>query len=319
MLQTAAWITLGLLALAGVVLVGVFGRQVQNNPRGEFNAGVIFWLGRRYNTWVHALRVRGREHAPTERHPGPLLVVANHTAGIDPVVIQADLPFFIRWMMAADMRAPVLEWFWTWWQIIFVDRANADGQAVREAVRELKSGGVIGIFPEGALERPPRQVLKFQDGVGLIIRRSKARVLPVVVDGTPQYNPAWASLWHRSQTVVRFYPVIDYADSGMSAREIADDLRARYLQWTGWPANDAAEPWREENGSAPKSGSPVPFADEEQPVAVDIDDPRAELDHRVPTRTPRHDALRSQPAADTVPRDTPVTADAGDEPERISE
>lgn len=295
MLQITAWIILGLLAVAAVVLVGVFGRQVANNPRGEFDAGFMFWMARRYNTWVHALRIRGKQHVPTERRPGPLLVVSNHTAGIDPVIIQADCPFFIRWMMAKDMRAPVLEWFWTWWRIIFVDRDNADGQAVREAVRELKEGGVVGIFPEGALERPPRQVLRFQEGVGLIIRRSKARVLPVVVDGTPQYNPAWASLWHRSQSVVRFYPIIDYTDSGMSAKEISEDLRRRFIEWTGWPANDAAEPWRDESGQGAKSGTPIPFVDHAEAVSVENDDPRAVVNYRTPTRTPRHHRLRTEP------------------------
>ncbi|MEM7755128.1 MAG: lysophospholipid acyltransferase family protein [Planctomycetota bacterium] len=302
MLQLAAWITLGVLALLGVLVVGIWGRQVLNNPKdGEFDAGVLFWLARRYNTWVHALRIRGRHNIPKERTPGPLIVVSNHTAGLDPVIIQADCPFFIRWMMAKDMRAPVLEWFWTYWKIIFVNRENADGQSVREAVRELKEGGVIGIFPEGALERPPRQVLPFQDGIGLIIRRSKARVLPVVVDGTPQFNPAWASLWKPSQSIVRFYPVIDYADSGMSAKEIADDLRQRYLDWTGWPANERTDAWHEETGPGPKSGTPVPFVDHNEPVAVDADDPRAAVNYKTPTRdSVRIEPQDSEPTATTA-------------------
>ena len=295
MLQIAAWIVLALLAAAFIVLMGVFGRQVLKNPRGDFDAGVMFWVARRYNTWVHALRIRGRHNVPDTRHPGPLIVVANHTAGVDPVIIQADLPFFIRWMMAKDMRAPVLEWFWTWWRIIFVDRDNADGQSVREAVRHLKGGGVIGIFPEGALERPPRQVLPFQDGIGLIIRRSKAKVLPVVVDGTPQYNPAWASLWHKSQSIVRYYPVIDYAETDLSAKEIAEDLRRRFLDWTGWPANEREDAWLEENGPGPKTGTPIPFVGDDEAVPVESDDPRATTNYRTPTRTPRHHRLHKEP------------------------
>ncbi|MEM1186332.1 MAG: lysophospholipid acyltransferase family protein [Planctomycetota bacterium] len=301
MLQIASWIILGVLAIALVVLVGYFGRAALNNPRGDFDSGAIFWLARRYNEWVHALRIRGLKNVPRERRPGPLLVVANHTAGIDPVIIQSHLPFFIRWMMAADMRAPVLEWFWKWWRIIFVDRENADGQSVREAVRELKDGGVVGIFPEGALERPPRQVLRFQEGVGLIIRRSKARVLPVVVDGTPQYNPAWASLWHKSQSIVRFYPIIDYNDSGLSAREISEDLRQRFLDWTGWPANDADDPWREEGGTGAKHGTPVPFSEPAERVAVDQDDPRAAVSAYQPVRQePEEDASSQHPLAQPV-------------------
>jgi 1-acyl-sn-glycerol-3-phosphate acyltransferase len=252
------WIVIGLLAFGSLVALGLFGRAVFDNPRGDFETGVAHFFGRRYIEIVHAVRIRGRQHVPNERHPGPLIIIANHTAGVDPVLVQAHLPFFVRWMMAADMRAPVLEWFWAWWRIIFVDRETGDGQSVREAMKELKSGGVIGIFPEGALERPPRQILPFQEGVGLLIRRSRARVLPVVIDGAPQYDPAWASLWHTSQSIVRFYPVIDYAETGLGAKEIAEDLRARFIAWTGWPANDRTEAWRDEACDGPKMGSPVP-------------------------------------------------------------
>ena len=39
---------------------------------------------------------------------------------------------------------------------------------------------------------------------------------------------------------------INYSDSGLKAREIAPDLRRRYIEWTGWPPND--DPPRLEQG-----------------------------------------------------------------------
>lgn len=255
---------LALLVLAALAGLGVLYDRIMDNPRGDFESGVLFFLARVYLRLVHGLRVRGRRHIPKDRYPGPLIIVANHTAGVDPIAIQAHLPFFIRWVMAADMRVPVLEWFWRRWRIIFVNREQRDGQAVREALRELKDGGVIGIFPEGALERPPRQVLRFQEGIGLLIRKSKAPVLPVIVDGAPQYDPAWASLWRTSQTVVRFCPIIRYEDSGLSAKEIAEDLRTRFVKWTDWPANDADELGRQQTDDGPKSGRRVPFGHDEK-------------------------------------------------------
>jgi hypothetical protein len=70
----------------------------------------------------------------------------------------------------------------------------------------------------------------------MLIARSGAQVQMVTVDGTPQVDPAWSSLWRSSRARVRFHPLIDY--SGMPAREIGPDLRRRFMEATGWPANE---------------------------------------------------------------------------------
>ena len=244
-----AWTILGLalwLALAFLV------RWLLDNPREDLLTGIACRSFLTYGKLVHRLLVEGADNIPRERHPGPLVVVANHTAGVDPLLVQGVCPFEIRWMMAEDMRVGGLEWFWSWARIIFVDRqGHRDLHGAREAIRHLKSGGVLGIFPEGGLERPPRELMPFQRGVGLILSKTGAPVLPVVIDGTPQVDPAWASLWRRSNSRLRFGSIIDYASSALKPREYADDLRHRYAEWTGWPLNDDPEPAPAESKGAP--------------------------------------------------------------------
>ncbi|MBZ0172957.1 MAG: 1-acyl-sn-glycerol-3-phosphate acyltransferase [Phycisphaerales bacterium] len=186
-----------------------------------------------------------------------MIVVCNHTAGVDPILVQSACPFFIRWVMAQDMRDSRLEWFWTWWDVIFVDRTRPDSVSIRAALRHLKRGGVIGIFPEGGLERPPQQILPFQHGVGMLIKKSQARVLTVTIHGTPQVDPAWASLWHASRSIVHFRELIDYDKQPRSAGEIADDLRRRFVNYTSWPVNNTMPGIDELPGSG-KKGRPVP-------------------------------------------------------------
>lgn len=240
----AIWLVLGILGLVAWAFVArwLTRAPLPNDP----NAGLFFAFGRTYVRLFHGLRVRGRAAIPTvgkgERGPGPLIVIANHTAGIDPVLIQAAVPFHIRWMMAEDMRLGQLEWLWQWLRVIFVSRTSRDSLGAREAIRHLQAGGVIGIFPEGGLERPAFQLLPFQPGIGLLIKRTRARVLPVIVDGTPQVDPAWASLWKPSQSRIHFKPTLDYSHSELSAAEIAQDLRQRFMEWTGWPLNDDPAP-----------------------------------------------------------------------------
>jgi 1-acyl-sn-glycerol-3-phosphate acyltransferase len=223
------------------------------NPRNEPVAGLTLAFLRFYALWFHRLSIRGGEHIPRSLHPGPLIVVCNHTAGVDPVLVQGAVRFEIRWMMARDMMPAFLAGLWKFTGVIPVNRAGADMTAARQALRYLAHGdpdntqghpGVIGIFPEGGIERPARTVLPFQPGVGLLIHKSKAPVLQVIIDGTPQTPTAWGSLFQRSTRVVslRFLPIKHYRDSGLSAAAIADDLRARLITETGWPAVNTRSP-----------------------------------------------------------------------------
>ena len=225
-----------ILVLISLLLVGLLSRWIHDNPSGDFESGVLYRVGRLYVRLVHRLKVNGQDHIPNTRAPGPLIVIANHTAGIDPILIQSVCPFEIRWIMAHDMREPRLEWFWRWKKIIFVSRGEQQSMGLRRALDHLKLGGVLGIFPEGGLERPPQQILPFYPGLGLLVRKSGARVLPVFIDGTPQVDPAWASLWHPSHSSVTFSPPTTLCH--LPAAEISTTLRQQFLDLSGWPAND---------------------------------------------------------------------------------
>ncbi|MEK6700993.1 MAG: lysophospholipid acyltransferase family protein [Planctomycetota bacterium] len=215
--------------------------RLMDNPRKDARWGILFAVGTAYVHLVHRLRVEGRQHIPGTTNPGALIVVVNHTAGIDPVLVQAACPFEIRWMMAKDMMLPGLDWVWKWLSVIGVDRQSPRGDpaSAREALRHLQSGGVLGIFPEGAIERPPRRLLAFMPGIGLLVKKSRARVLPVIVDGTPESLAAWGSLWRFSHSRVRMLPIVSYEGTTLSAEAIAADLHRRYAECTGWSEPDA--------------------------------------------------------------------------------
>ena len=168
----------------------------------------------------------------------PIIVVANHTAGIDPALVIVGLNTEPRWMMATDMREPALEWFWRFTNLIFVDRTRQDAASLRIALRHLKAGGTLGIFPEGHIERPPGAVQPFRAGVGLMIKKSRAITLPVAITGTPQVEPAWASLWTPSKSTVTYLPPIDYTQTDLDPQAIADDLRQRIAHAANLPLTD---------------------------------------------------------------------------------
>lgn len=213
-------------ALVVLALLGLACRALLRNPRGDVEGGLVWLALRLYVRFVHRLTVRGRENVPQEAE-GPLLIVSTHGAGIDPLLMQAAFPRRIIFMMASDMMLPAFMPFWEWVGVIPVDREGGDTRAAREAIRRLKQGDVVAIFPEGKLVREIGFVAPFLPGVGLIVRRSGTRVLPVVIEGTPRVSSAWGSLWRRSRSRVTLLPVVDYGATELSAEEIASDLRSR--------------------------------------------------------------------------------------------
>jgi 1-acyl-sn-glycerol-3-phosphate acyltransferase len=211
--------------------------RIADNPRDDALYGILVPVARVYARLLHRTRHEGLEHvrAAHARTPGcGLIIIANHTAGVDPVLIQPACPFFIRWMMTSEMRLPILEPFWVWMDILFVGadaerKGVSELNVVREAVRHTRNGAVLGLFPEGRIARPRGVLCPIQPGIGLLVTRSGGLVLPVVVTGTPDVSTPWASLFWPSRATVRFMPTIDY--SGWRPAAVVSDLSARYARW----------------------------------------------------------------------------------------
>ena len=114
---------------------------------------------------------------------GPALVASNHTAGLDPIVIQSTCPRPIVWIMTREyFDLPVFKPFLTYVQMIPIDRGGRDSRAWRDALRMLKKGRVVGVFPEGRIEKTD-ELLPFQTGVALLGGRGGADLYPVYLDG----------------------------------------------------------------------------------------------------------------------------------------
>lgn len=217
--------------LMWIVLIASAG--LFRGPRGAFDPGNAVYHAVRWYVWLrHRPTLEGLEHLPGGPI-GPLIVVANHASGVDPLLIQAVLPFEPRWVMASDMRHPAGEWLWHFARVIFVDRLNSDPAGVREALRHLGNGGVLGLFPEGGIERRERTLRPFQPGIGLLVRRSGARVLPIVIEGAAMAPTAWGALVRTSRPRVRVMPLVEY-DRRVPLSDVTADLQSRYERWTGW-------------------------------------------------------------------------------------
>jgi 1-acyl-sn-glycerol-3-phosphate acyltransferase len=168
----------------------------------------------------------GRENLPE----GGGLFCANHTGYADPLCLMFALGSRdqVRPMAKAELlRIPVLGWLLKKVGVFGVERGKADVTAVKTAMRYLKSGENVLMFPEGT---------RIKDGVDKHGNQGEAKAGAVMLSSrtgaplVPVYIPEKKPWFHRLSIVVGqpYYPQL--ASRKGSAEEyqaLAEDLLGR--------------------------------------------------------------------------------------------
>lgn len=93
---------------------------------------------------------------------GPAIVVANHVSGLDPLLLLASARRPLRFIIAREEYERFgLTWLFRAIGCIPVDREKKPEQALREALRCLRVGEVVALFPHGKIHLdtdPPRRI-----------------------------------------------------------------------------------------------------------------------------------------------------------------
>lgn len=128
----------------------------------------------------------GEEHVPRE---GPLLVAANHVSHFDPL---ADGLMLVRsgrrprYLAKSDLWGnAVLRTVLNGTRQIPVERGSGSNAPLENAVRALKDGECVVIYPEATTTRnPDRMPMQGKTGVARLSLASGVPVLPIAVWGT---------------------------------------------------------------------------------------------------------------------------------------
>jgi 1-acyl-sn-glycerol-3-phosphate acyltransferase len=174
-------------------------------------------------------RIEGEEHVPTT---GPAVMASNHISHLDFIFVglgarrsrryvrfMAKKPIFDHWLAGPLMRGM---------HHISVDR-EAGSQSFRDALDALKSGEVVGLFPEATISRSfePKE---FKSGAERLAKATKAPLIPVAVWGSQR-------LWtydERASLKQRGVPISVYVgepiDPTLRGEAASDELRKRVIE-----------------------------------------------------------------------------------------
>jgi len=170
-------------------------------------------LGWLWTRRVHGYRIEG--FTPEARAllddpaSGPVIVVCNHTAGVDPILVQLSMRRRLRWFMAAEQMVGALGWFWRLQQVIPVHYDRRDTQSLLAAMTHLRAGGALGVFPEGGIARPHGQVYRFMPGFASLAIKGKARVVVLSLRGIPANAGVMRSLLVPCTATLRLLAIVD--------------------------------------------------------------------------------------------------------------
>ena len=130
-------------------------------------------------------RVVGAEKVPRD---GGLIVAANHLSNFDPPILGIALPRPVSYMAKKELFAmPVLKQLIPRLNAFPVDRQAGGTAALRAALRMLKEGRCVGIFPEGG--RNVTGTNEEKAGAAFLAAASGAPVVPAAIVGTRKLRP----------------------------------------------------------------------------------------------------------------------------------
>ncbi len=159
-------------------------------PLNRFFVFIYYFVGL-ITDILHPVTVEGMENLPKR---GALLC-PNHSSNWDPILVALKLPINYRLHIMAKkplFKNPILGWILRKVGAFPVDRDNTDIHAVKTAMKAIKDGDNLLIFPEGTVIR---NGVGYHDGlpahaksgVAMIGIRTGAKLVPVFVDGEKKF------------------------------------------------------------------------------------------------------------------------------------
>ena len=123
------------------------------------------------------VKVSGEQNVPAV---GPLVVACNHRSYIDPPMLGTWFPRTIHFMAKQELfKIPILGSLISAVNAFPVNRDTGDIGSMRRALRILKEGGVLGIFPEGT--RNVSGEAGYKGGAVLLAATAHCPIVPVAL------------------------------------------------------------------------------------------------------------------------------------------
>lgn len=149
---------------------------------------------------------------------GPVILASNHQSYFDPPLAGNASDRAIYFLARRSLlNVPVLGWLLPKLNVIPVDQEGVDRSALKGIIRVLKRGECALLFPEGS-RTVDGKLQPAQPGVGLIIARTMAPVVPMRIFGAHEALPRSGGFRFHPITVVVGEPIY-FSETDLQPRD----------------------------------------------------------------------------------------------------
>jgi 1-acyl-sn-glycerol-3-phosphate acyltransferase len=188
-----------------------------------------YWLGYHLSRLLarlfYGFRIIHRERVI---QTGPVILAVNHQSFLDPPLAGNACDraiFFLAKKSLMDGR--VLGWLLPKLNVIPVNLEGGDRSALKALIRILSAGECALVFPEGS-RTPDGTLQPAQPGVGLVIAKTRAPVVPMRIFGAHEVWPIHGKLRLRGKITIVVGEPIHFSDVDLAGH--GKDLYQRLSQ-----------------------------------------------------------------------------------------
>lgn len=167
---------------------------------------------------VHRVKIEGQENIPLDE---PLIYCGNHRTYLDPPLIVVTAKRHVRFMAKIELKKnPFFAFLGVVFDGIYVNRDSKDITAIKTALKALKNGECVALFPEGTrngLEKGE----KAKDGAAFFAMRSGAKVMPCGISGgTGKFD----------KVTIRYGKPLDFSKYDKNDKEALDKITDEIME-----------------------------------------------------------------------------------------
>jgi len=156
---------------------------------------------------------------------GPAILVANHISGLDPVLMFAASRRKLRFLIATEQYHRFgFEWLFRAVGCIPVDRRGRPEKAFREALKALKEGDVVALFPHGKIHLDSDPPHHLKPGAIRLAQLAGCPIYPLRIEGIRAQGGIFRPVLLRAQARLTNRPRLECTD--LPPRECLHHLEA---------------------------------------------------------------------------------------------
>jgi 1-acyl-sn-glycerol-3-phosphate acyltransferase len=146
-----------------------------------------YWLCFVGLTLLFSLRIQGRRRIPRR---GPVLLIANHQSFLDPILVGVTAPRHLCYLARKSLFKGKFGGLIRSLHAVPIDQEGVSKEGLRTILQLLEQGEAVVVFPEGT-RTPNGELQPLKPGIQLLIRRTRAPIVPVGIAGAFQALPYW--------------------------------------------------------------------------------------------------------------------------------